>query len=217
MRYTILITVAFIGLLASNALAQSNIDPVQKYAWGENIGWTNWRDANDGDDGVEVGATFLAGFVWGENVGWINVGNGNGPYGNNDDTDFGVNIDPETGDLSGLAWGENVGWINFDGGAMADPPQPANLEVCEHRFSGFVWGENVGWINLDDAEHYVAVGPCAFGDADCDGDVDLDDYDRFQDFFTGPQGTVDCPTFDADGDEDVDLLDWRVFQAAFTG
>lgn len=217
MRYTILITVASIGLLASNALPQSNIDPVQKYAWGENVGWTNWRDANNGDDGVEVGATFLAGFIWGENVGWINVGNGNGPYGNNDDTDFGVNIDPETGDLSGFAWGENTGWINFEGGALADPPQPANLEVCEHRFSGYAWGENVGWINLDDAEHFVAVGPCDFGDADCDGDVDLNDFKRFLELFSGPQGALDCPTFDSDNDGDIDFADYAAFQVAYTG
>jgi hypothetical protein len=210
-------TLVYLAALAGRASAQSNIDADHKFAWGENMGWTNWRDANSTDDGVVVGTTFLSGYIWGENVGWINVGNGNGPYGNNDDTDFGVNIDPDTGDLSGFAWGENIGWINFDGGAMADPPQPANLEVCDHRFSGYAWGENVGWINLDDAEHYVALGPCDFGDADCDGDVDVDDFERFLEVFTGPQGSLDCPTFDSDNDNDVDFADFASFQEAFTG
>src|SRR5690606_11465691 len=58
------------------ALAQSNIDTVDKHAWGENIGWTNWRDANGGAQGVIFGLRFAEGFVWGENVGWINLGDG---------------------------------------------------------------------------------------------------------------------------------------------
>ncbi len=47
MRQAILTTIASIGLLASEAPAQSNIDGSvpNKHAWGENIGWTNWRDA----------------------------------------------------------------------------------------------------------------------------------------------------------------------------
>ncbi len=151
---------------ASIANAQSNIDPTNKHAWGENVGWTNWRDADSTAQGVVVGSTFMGGFIWAENIGWINVGDGspaNGVnYANIDGTDFGVNID-SGGDLRGLAWGENIGWINFDGGAMATPPQPARIE-CPNppteplsRLTGYVWGENVGWLNLDDTTHYVSV------------------------------------------------------------
>lgn len=56
--------------------------------------------------------------VWAEKVGWINAGDGtpaNGTsYEDVDGSDFGVNIDPATGDLFGLAWGENIGWLNLD-------------------------------------------------------------------------------------------------------
>ncbi len=137
-------------------LAASNIDNAvpNKFAWCENVGWTNWRDANGGADGVNVGAYVLSGFVWGENIGWINVGDGTPGsvcsgipcYANADGTDFGVNISPD-GLLHGLAWGENIGWINFDGGALATPAQPARI-LCTGRLSGYAWGENVGWINL---------------------------------------------------------------------
>jgi hypothetical protein len=202
-------------IAASTACAQSNIDADHKFAWGENVGWTNWRDADEAFEGVIAETTHLSGFVWAENVGWINVGNGDGPYANNDHTDFGVNIDPDTGQLSGLAWGENIGWINFDGGAMADPPQPARYDVCERRFSGFVWGENVGWISLGGGEHFLALGPCAFGDGDCDGDIDLDDFKSFAEAVTGPGADEQCPAFDADADNDVDLLDFGALQSGF--
>ncbi len=165
-------------------LAQSNVDSTNKYAWEENVGWTNWRDANATADGVIVGPAFMSGFVWGENVGWINVGNGAGPYANTDDSDFGVNIDPD-GTLHGFAWGENVGWFNFDGGAMATPAEPARIE-CSGRLDGFVWGENVGWLNLSvvDAGKHVAVDaattPLAC-DLNKDGIVDGEDVQIFTD------------------------------------
>ena len=69
------VALAFVG-------GTSNIDPDNKFAWGENAGWLNWRDANADDDGVVVAADHLAGFIWGENTGWIDVGDGNAPYAN---------------------------------------------------------------------------------------------------------------------------------------
>ncbi len=143
-------------LVGAPLLAQTNIDPTNKYAWGENIGWTNWRDANGGADGVFVGATFLSGQVWSESRGWINVGNGAGPYANTDDTNFGVNIDLN-GDLNGFAWGENMGWINF-GWATAGNPDRPRFDAGAGRFRGFAWSEQDGWINLDDAVSFVG-GP----------------------------------------------------------
>ncbi len=147
--------------VAAPVRVQSNIDPTNKFGWGESIGWTNWRDADGTNAGVVVGGTFMGGFIWGENVGFINVGDGtpaNGiSYANVVGTDSGVNIDYDgttydgtsDGSLHGFAWGENIGYVNFDGGAMAVPPEPARIE-CDGRLDGYVWGENVGWINLSD-------------------------------------------------------------------
>ncbi|MCG8405372.1 MAG: hypothetical protein MI923_09260 [Phycisphaerales bacterium] len=158
--------------------AQSNVDATNKFGWGENMGWTNWRDAGGTTAGVNVGSTVMGGFVWGENVGFINVGDGtptNGVnYANVDGTDFGINIDAD-GDLHGFAWGENIGWINFDGGALATPPLPARIECAAPpgqplaRLVGYVWGENVGWINLDDLVNFVSVD-AATTPIDCDMD-----------------------------------------------
>ena len=94
-------------------IARDGADDTNKWGWGENIGWTNWADAGDGMEAACLDTDHLEGFVWGENIGFINLGNGDGPYTNTDGIDFGVNIDPVTGEASGFAWGENVGWINF--------------------------------------------------------------------------------------------------------
>src|SRR5215470_205435 len=100
-------TVTFVAVLgiAGTLLAVSNIDSSvpNKFAWCENVGWTNWRDANGAADGVNVGGNVMAGYIWGENIGWINVGDGtpgslcsgNPCYANVNGTDFGVNINPD--------------------------------------------------------------------------------------------------------------------------
>lgn len=176
MQRKILISILTLGPAAA-ASAQSSVEPGRKHAWAENVGWTNWRDANGANDGVIVGTDYLEGYIWGENIGWINVGDGTPAntvnYANVNGTDFGVNIDGDD-DLSGFGWGENVGWINFGWGAAGNLAGRARFDFGAGRFRGYIWGENIGWINLDDAVHFVAatVGvPCA-NDTQChDSDV----------------------------------------------
>ena len=115
-------------------LAQAgNIDPDNQgdqYAWGENVGWINFKPSQG--PGVTVTSSAVTGFAWAENIGWINLNPING----------GVKNDGQ-GNLSGFAWGENVGWINF-------APNGAGVSIAGNgRFFGFAWGENIGWINFD--------------------------------------------------------------------
>lgn len=157
--------VILIVIAAASALAASNIDNVvpNKHAWSENCGWTNWRDADGGAQGVNVGGFIMQGYVWGENIGWIHMGDGTpgAPpfYSNAGGADHGVNIAAD-GSLSGFAWSENAGWINFSGGSLATPAQPARI-TCAGRLTGFAWAENLGWINLSllTPTHFVAVEP----------------------------------------------------------
>ncbi len=158
------IKMTVIVLTAGLCLGVSSIDPVYKFAWSENAGWLNWRDADGGVAGVVVHGGFVSGFIWGENLGWINVGDGtplnNVHYDNLDDTDFGVNIDTNTGDLFGLAWAENVGWINFDTLAELGPfNEQARYDATTGIFSGYAWGENIGWVSLDSGTVHVGVMP----------------------------------------------------------
>ena len=133
----------------------SNIDPTNKWSWSENIGHMNWRDAGNGE-GVVVQSDHLAGTIWLENAGFMNVGNGNAPYNNTDNSDFGVNILPN-GDLEGYAWSENLGWANFGWAANTTNANRARFDEDQQRFRGWLWLENAGWVNLDDEEHFVSL------------------------------------------------------------
>jgi hypothetical protein len=199
-----------VGLTATGttALAQSNIDPVNKYSWQENCGWINWRDANATNQGVVVGSTFLSGFVWGENIGWINLGDGTGPYANNTGLDFGVNRDPIDGMLTGFAWGENVGWINFKAAHSPRPPTPPGSSAG--RFRGYAWGENIGWINLDDPSKFVGFAVACYPDCDASGILNIDDFICFQTFYAIGDPYADC---DASGNLNID--DFICFQTFY--
>ncbi len=186
-------------------VAESNIADVKKHTWGENIGWINWRDADNAAQGVEVYPTsHLAGFAWAENVGWINLGDGNAPYANTDGSDFGVNIDPVTGEMSGFAWGENIGWINFGPFPPATTAPAPTWDAINHRSTGYAWAENVGWINLDDAIRYVCSIP---GDLNRDGVVDVFDFGELAANF-GTSGNPPFSSGDINGDGATDVFDF---------
>lgn len=203
-------------LLAPAAFAQSNIDSVNKFAWSENCGWTNWRDANMTADGVQVNdPTHLKGYVWGENVGWINTGNGAAPYANTNGTNFGVNIGAG-GFLNGYAWGENIGWINFNTQPHVGA-QGARYDAVAGRFRGYAWGENIGWINLDDSTHYVSAVPtCCPGNADkVSGQVTFADVTAVLANFNAPANPNGSSIGDADCNGFINFADVTAVLANF--
>ena len=139
--YPVLIVGIVLGLVGV-AYAAANIDSTNKWAWGTNVGWINFADANGG---VTVYSDHLEGYAWAENIGWIRLGThdsgGSHTYLNTLSTNYGVNNN--SGTLSGYAWGANVGWIRFnptDGGVTIDP--------ATGSFDGYAWAENVGWIHF---------------------------------------------------------------------
>lgn len=189
----LLLTASF--LPARIARAQSNIDAVNKWSWGENVGWSNWYD-NGVTSGARVQTYVLSGFIWSENLGWLYLGSGTPAAGNYYSNaaagDTGVNI-AVNGDLYGFAWGEDIGWVNFGTGVPA--PYQARVEVCcapppgpppaGGRFHGFVWGENIGWINLEPgtvSPMFIGLAPGVArskGDLNGDGLRNGDDIQRF--------------------------------------
>ncbi len=223
MRMSAVAACVAVSLSTLSATAQ-DIDQNRKYAWGENIGWTNWRGANGGAQEPRVAATFMSGFVWGENVGWINLGDGTPgtaggtTYGNTAGTDAGVNIAPN-GDLFGLAWAENIGWINFDTRASLSAfNQQARLDLASRRFRGYAWGENVGWINLNDNGNFVALRCRADYNDDGISDI-LDLLDFLDDFGTCLNTSMPCGTRgnpDVLPDDFVDILDFLDFLQYFS-
>jgi len=189
----------------------TTIDTADRFAWGENIGWTNWRwDTGTPGAGATIGQFVCSGYVFGENVGWINLGDGTPAdgihYSNTEAADFGVNHDG-AGSLSGMAWGENIGWITFDQG-ISDPPR---VDLSTGRLAGYAWAENCGWIDLgSNGAHFVKTNAIAEG-ADTDSDLIADAWEREQAVAAGldPLLTHLHKTTDYDGDGRTDLEEYR--------
>jgi hypothetical protein len=131
----------------SAASASTTIDPINRYAWGANIGWMN--AVADTNNGAVIGDYACSGYIYAADIGWINLGSGsptNGiRYQNLSATDFGVNNDG-LGNLTGYAWGANIGWITFE--QTFGHPQ---VNLLTGELSGSVWSANCGWISLSNA------------------------------------------------------------------
>ena len=163
MRYDKLALVLALTPLARPAHAQSNIDAINKHAWGENIGWTNWRDANGAVQGVAVGATVLSGFAWGEDIGWVNFSGGA----------MAAPAQPARiqcdGRLTGYVWAENAGWINLsavDAGKFVAIEPAAVPLACDVNHDGAADGEDIAaFVDL------LFVGGADWRDV-CAGDVE---------------------------------------------
>lgn len=160
-KLLILLTLA--GGLAS-LRAASTIDPVNKYAYGANIGWMDWR--GDTNNGVVIGEYVCSGYMYAANVGWINFGGGSPTnqiyYQNLSANDFGVNQDG-LGNLRGYAWGANIGWLNFESNGAP------KVDLKSGRMSGYVYSANCGWISLSNAFAYVQTDTVAPGQLDTNG------------------------------------------------
>ncbi len=122
--------------------AAGNIDSVNKWAWGTNVGWINFNPTNGG---VTVCGDHLEGYAWAENIGWIRLGTFSGcaahTYTNTSTTNYGVNRN-SAGNFSGYAWSTNAGWIKFD-------PTFGGMTInSSGSFDGYAWGENIGWIHF---------------------------------------------------------------------
>ncbi len=137
------------SLIALTALADSNIDNTQKYAWSSQSGWVNFKPSHGG---VTVYPDHLEGFAWSGNIGWISVGSytdgGTHHYANTAAHDWGVNNDG-LGNLSGYAWSPKVGWINFN-----PTHQQVTINMTTGEFKGYAWAANMGWIHLSQPPTY---------------------------------------------------------------
>jgi hypothetical protein len=130
--------------------AATTIDSTNKYAYGANIGWMDWR--GDTNNGAVIGEYVCSGYIYAANVGWINLGSGsptNGIYYQSvSSNDFGVNQDG-LGNLRGYAWGANIGWINFESNGAP------KVDLKTGRMTGSAYSANCGWISLSNAFAYV--------------------------------------------------------------
>ena len=164
MKTISLAIIVWISWAASPVRAATTIDPINKYAYGANLGWTDWT--GDTANGAVIGQYVCSGYIYSANVGWINLGSGsptNGIYYQNlSATDFGVNLDG-LGNLNGYAWGANIGWINF---TNTGAPR---INMINGQMSGYVWSANCGWISLSNTVAYVQTDTISPGALASDG------------------------------------------------
>jgi len=199
---TILLSLAVLLGGASYAAAATSINAVNRFSYGANIGWMDWR--GDETSGAVIGEYICTGFIYAANAGWISLGSGtpaNGiRYQNNSAGDYGVNHDG-VGNLRGFAYGANIGWLTFTNrdatGATYDGPK---VDLLTGRMSGFVWSANCGWISLSNAFAFVQTDTIRMGvDTDGDGIPDAWEREKF-----GSLATANANSdFDGDGFSDA--------------
>src|SRR5258706_9956395 len=124
-------------VVAGTAHAATTINPANKYAYGANCGWMDWR--GDTNSGAVIGEYVCSGYIYAANVGWINLGGGaptNGiQYQNLSANDFGVNQDG-LGNLRGYAYGANIRWVNFQTNGAP------KMDLQTGKFTGFIYSAN---------------------------------------------------------------------------
>ena len=174
-------------LVACAARAATTINPTNRYAYGANIGWIDWR--GDTNNGAVVGEYVCSGYIYAANVGWINLGSGaptNGiQYQNLAASDFGVNQDG-LGNLRGYAYGANIGWINFENTGAP------KVDLASGRMNGCVWSANCGWIGLSNAFAVVQTDTIPPGaDSDSNGLADAWELQNFGHLGVNPNADPD--------------------------
>ena len=157
--YPVLIAVIVSCLVAVAQAAVGNIDPTDKWAWGTNVGWINFRPTHGG---VTVYSDHLEGYAWGENIGWIHF----------------KNTDP--------AYNVVTTFLDSDGDGVPDAtdncPNDANADQADGD------GDDVGDVcdncpndanpNQEDGDGDGVGDACeGTGDRDGDGIPDNQDYD----------------------------------------
>jgi hypothetical protein len=147
------------------AIAMSSAIVFYEFSYKQNIKTTS---ASSDDN--------IGGWAWNSNIGWISFNCLNEDCNN---TNYGVNVDVDTGIFSGHAWSSSVGWISFDRSETGAPPgQPylSGTYLADVNGAGLVngWAKILsmgadGWIKLrkfssDSGSSYgVSINP-ATGD-----------------------------------------------------
>ncbi len=130
-------------------------------------------------------------------------------------TDYTQPVDPAlgNGDFVGGSAAEAIGLYGTSGGGTGFDLAESGFESVRFVYLTSEGGEVDGLAD-------VAPAPAPSGDLDRDGDVDLVDYSRMQECWTGSGGgesRCGCGSADLDADGDVDLGDYAIMLATWSG
>ncbi|MCC7293199.1 MAG: hypothetical protein IT449_14155 [Phycisphaerales bacterium] len=131
------------------------------------------------------------------------------------EADFCQPVDPAlgNGDFVGGSAAEAIGLYGISGGGTGFDLAASGFESIQYVYLTSEGGEV-------DALADVAPAPAASGDVDRDGDVDLVDFARLQECWTGSGGGVgrcECRSANFDADGDVDFDDYAIMHATWSG
>lgn len=108
-----------------------------------------------------AGGNAVSGYAWSENIGWISFSNTT----DGSAKQYGVNIDPITGNFSGYAWSDNIGWINF--APLGFAPTIPDTDIANHHGGKLEGNMITGWARA-----------CAgTTNGDCTGSSRIDGWD----------------------------------------
>ncbi len=106
----------------------------------------------------------VSGWAWSSGIGWISFNSTNHQ---SPSIDYGVHIDPDSGDMSGYAWTETIGWINFNGASYDVDTKSFSgraraCAVFENGCSGDLKPDSQrggwdGWISLSGSNYQVSL------------------------------------------------------------
>ncbi|MEK7657954.1 MAG: hypothetical protein AAB366_02045 [Patescibacteria group bacterium] len=140
----LIVTFCFLFLI-SNFIYAAVIDPIDRWAWNDIIGWI---DFGYPAGNVNVYSNRLEGYA-SSSVGFIALNCNSTPNGNIcGASDFKVSNDG-AGNLSGWAYNDNIGWISF---ASTTPVVYSVSIDSGGDFHGWAWNDIIGWISFNSAE-----------------------------------------------------------------
>lgn len=135
----------------SGALAATNIDSVNRWAWSDIMGWLDFFAS----DTVTVTSTEVTGWATSK-VGAAALNCASSPIGNICGTsNFKVSNSTSTFQLSGWGWNDAVGWISFNCltfGNCTQSNYKVSIDPANGTFSGWAWSDIAGWISFNCAD-----------------------------------------------------------------
>jgi hypothetical protein len=143
----LVISILFLGF-SSFALASTNIDPTNHYAWNDIIGWIDFYSTGN----VTVSASSLTGYA-SSSVGYIAFDCATSP---NPPADCGTTysnwkVTNTAGILTGWAWNDQIGWISMNCSNVQNPciSPVYGVSISGGDFTGWAWNDVVGWISFN--------------------------------------------------------------------
>ncbi len=128
------------------ALAATNVDAADFYAWNTTTGWIDHYSTNT----VVVTTSKIEGYA-SSTTGEVSFDCATTSGGNICATSTYAVANDGVGNLSGYAWNDSIGWISFycgDPGVCASSNYQVTIDGSRY-FNGYAWNDIAGWISYN--------------------------------------------------------------------